>query len=263
MSEKGQVIKAQSQRNCPLHSKYPLNLYWFWVMQHFQTSVHCPSNCSLFFILPLASQAAFIMASPTYAPLLVYLNAISKHPPLHFLLLYFPSILFVDITTFPQYPVRQDYLYLKYAEMKVEALGVCFVIEVPHATPWIPIARLWCSLLDSNSSSRACCCSSSKVRRSPLRTAHSLRGYAYLALVYHHFCQLPLLCKQALIFIGASSSLSTVLNHIVTRAQGIVLQRAAYDCRATYGFLDQISLPAPLHATLAQRGSALHKKAAY
>ncbi len=104
MSEKGQVIKVQSHRNCPLHSKYPLNLYWFWVMQHFQTSVHCPSNCSLFFILPLASQTAFIMASPTYAPLLVYLNAISKHPPLHFPLLYCPSILFVDITTFTQYP---------------------------------------------------------------------------------------------------------------------------------------------------------------
>lgn len=61
MSETGQVIKVQSQRNCPLHSKQPLNLYWFWVMQRFQTSVHCPSNCSLFFILPLASQAAFIM----------------------------------------------------------------------------------------------------------------------------------------------------------------------------------------------------------
>lgn len=84
MSEKSQVIKVQSQRNCPPNSKQPLNPYWFWVMQLFQTSVHCPSNCSLFFILPLPSQAAFIMASPTYAPLLVYLNAISKHPPLHF-----------------------------------------------------------------------------------------------------------------------------------------------------------------------------------
>lgn len=141
------------------------------------------------------------MASLSYAPLLVYLNAISKHPPLHFLLLSFTSILFVDITTFPQYPVCQDYLYLKYAEMKVEALGVYFVIEVPHATPWIPIARLWCLLPDSNSSSRACCCYSSKVRQGPLRTALSLRGYAYLTLVYHHFCQLSLLCKQALIFI--------------------------------------------------------------
>lgn len=150
-----------------------------------------------------------------------------------FLLLYFPSILFVDITTFPQYPVCQDYLYLKYAEMKVEALGVYFVIEVPHAAPWIPMARLWCLLLDSNSSSRACCGCSSKVRQGPLRTAHSLRGYAYLALVYHHFCQLSLLCKQALIFIGASPSLSAVLNHVVTRAWGIVSQCAAYDCRAT------------------------------
>lgn len=27
MSGKGQVIKVQSQRNCPLHSKQPLNLY--------------------------------------------------------------------------------------------------------------------------------------------------------------------------------------------------------------------------------------------
>lgn len=51
-----------------------------------------------------------------------------------FLLLYFPSILSVVITTFPQHPVCQDYLYLKYAEMKVEALGVHFVIEVLHAT---------------------------------------------------------------------------------------------------------------------------------
>lgn len=144
-----------------------------------------------------------------------------------FLLLYFLSILFVDITSFPQYPVCQDYLYLKYAEMKVEALGVYFVIEVPNATPWIPIARLWCLFLDSNSSFRACCCCSSKVPWGPLRTLLPLRGYAYLTLVYHHFCQLSLLCKQPLIFIGASPSLNTVLKHKVTRAQGVVLQCAA------------------------------------
>lgn len=84
LSKKGQMITVQSQENCPLHFKQPLNLYWFRLMQRFQTSVHCPPNCSLFFILPLASQAAFIKASPTYASLLVYLNAISKRPPLHF-----------------------------------------------------------------------------------------------------------------------------------------------------------------------------------
>lgn len=206
-------------------------------MQHFQTSVHCPPNCSLFFILPLASQAAFIMAAPTYAPLLVYLNTIAKHPPLHFLLLllpfhfvcghhhFFPNILYARTTCISSTQ-----------KWKLKLLGLYFVIEVPHATPWIPIAHLWCLLLDSKGSSRACCCCSSKVRQGPLRTVHSLRGYAYLALVYHHFCQLSLLCKPALIFIGASPSLCTVLKHKVTRARGIVLQCAAYDCGATLGF---------------------------
>lgn len=166
----------------------------------------------------------------------MYLNAISKHRPLHFLLLSFPTILFVDITTFPQYPVCQGYLYLKYAEMKVESLGVYFVIEVAHATPCIQIPRLWSLLLDSNSACRACCCCSSKVRQRSLRTALSLRGYAYLSPVYHHFCQLFLLCKQALIFIGAffqSLHSCTVLKQKVTRAWGVALHRAAYDCRAT------------------------------
>lgn len=158
--------------------------------------------------------------------LLVYLNAISKHPALHLLLLHFTSILFVDIITFAQYPVCQEYFYFKYAEMKVEALEVHFVIEVPDASPWIPIARLWCLLLDANSSSCVCCCRSSKVRQGPLRTAHFLRGYPYVALVHYHFCQLSLLCKQALIFKEASPLLSTVQNRVVTGAQGIVLQRA-------------------------------------
>lgn len=52
-----------------------------------------------------------------------------------------------------------------------------------------------------------------------------------------HFCQPSLLCKQALIFIVASSLLSTVPKHKVTRALGVVLQCDAYDCRATAGFI--------------------------
>lgn len=87
--------------------------------------------------------------------------------------------------------------------------------------------------LDSNSSTRTCCCCSSEVRQRPVRTALPLRGYAYLAQVYHHFCQLSLLCKQALIFIGASPSHSNVLKHKATRAQGVVPQCAAYDCAVT------------------------------
>lgn len=55
----GQVIKVQSQRNCPLHSKPPVNLYWFWVMQHLQTSVHCPPNCSLIFYSSLGIAGCF------------------------------------------------------------------------------------------------------------------------------------------------------------------------------------------------------------
>lgn len=83
-------------------------------MQQFQTSVHYPSNGSLLFILLLALQAGFIVAAPTYSPLLVWhLKATHHHI----------SFYFVDITAFPpQYPACQDYLYLKYAEMKVEAL---------------------------------------------------------------------------------------------------------------------------------------------
>lgn len=84
-------------------------------------------------------------------------------------------------------------------------------------------------MLDSNS----CCCCSSKVRQGPRRTALPLRGYACLTQVYHHFCQLSLSCKQALIFIGASPSLRPVLEHKMTRARGDVLHRAAYDCSAT------------------------------
>jgi len=101
-------------------------------------------------------------------------------PPLHFIRLNFPSILFVDITTSVQYPVCQDYLYLKYAEMKVEALGMFFVIEEPHATPWIPIACLWCLLLDSCGSSAPATAAHLKI--GPWSTELFLRGYAYLAV---------------------------------------------------------------------------------
>lgn len=52
-----------------------------------------------------------------------------------------------------------------------------------------------------------------------------------------HFCQPSLLCKRALIFIVASSLLSSVPKHRVTRALGVVLQRDAYDCKATAGFI--------------------------
>lgn len=49
----------------------------------------------------------------------LYISVCGQHPP----------------HTHPFYLACQEYLYLKYAEMKVEALGVYFVIEVPHATP--------------------------------------------------------------------------------------------------------------------------------
>lgn len=193
-----------------------------------QTSVRWPSNRGLFlFRLPLRAPA-------THAPVHAYLKAISKQPPLHFLP---ASILFADITTFSQYPVCQDYLYLKYAEMKVEALGVYFVIEVAHATACIPIPCLWSLLLDSNSSSRACCCCSSKVRQGPVRTTPSLGDYADLSSVYHRLCQRSLLCKQTLIFIVASLHSHTVLKQNVTRARGGALHCTPCDCRATWGRL--------------------------
>lgn len=110
----------------------------------------------------------------------------------------------------------------KYAKIKVESLEVHFVIEVWVASPWIPIAPLWCLTLDTNSSSCAHFCFSSKVWGGPLRTARVLRGCAFVALVHYHLCQPSLLCKQALIF-KDFPSLSTTLNHTVTRAQGIVL----------------------------------------
>lgn len=224
-------------------------------MQHFQTSVHYPPNCSLFFILPLALRGCFHYARSRVRSTACVASKCHLQTPHHYISFHFftsfPFCLWTSPLP-PQYPVCQDYLYLKYAEMKVKALGLYFVIEVPRATrpeyqllvfdarcrtPIAPLAPAVAAHL--------------KLEKGPPRTAHSLGGYAYLAPVYHHFCQLSLLCKRALIFIGASPSLSAVLEHKVTRAQGIVLHRAAYDCRATLGFLVHISSPAPLYATLA------------
>lgn len=116
---------------------------------------------------------------------------------------YFTALAFCLWTSslLPRYPVCQEYPHFKFVEMKVEALEVYFIIEVPATSLWIPITRLWCLLLDgASSSSCACCCCSSKDLQGPLRTVHFLRGYPYVALVHYHFCQLSLLCKQALIF---------------------------------------------------------------
>lgn len=67
--------------------------------------------------------------------------------------------------------------------MKVEALGMYFVIEVPHATLWIPNARLWCLLLDSSSSSPSPAAAAAHLkfdkalggRRFPSEVTHILR----------------------------------------------------------------------------------------
>lgn len=150
------------------------------------------------------------MASPTYASLLVRLECHLQAP-----LCLWTSSLFPT----PRVP---EYLYFMYAKMKVKALEVHFVTEVPGASPCIPIAFLWCLTLDANSCSCACCCRSSKVRRGPLTPAHFLWGYFCVALVHYHFCQLPLLCELAVIFKEASPLLSTVQNHFVTGALGIV-----------------------------------------
>lgn len=123
--------------------------------------------------------------------------------------------------------------------LKCQTLHSEYQLLAFDACCWTPIAPLAPAV-----------CFSSEVGEGPLRAAHSLWGYAYLALLYHHLCQLFLLCKQALIFRGASPSLSTALKHSVTRAWGILLQWTAYDFRATFGFLVHISLPVTLHATL-------------
>lgn len=82
-------------------------------MQHFQTSAAC----------------VFIwrrVASSTFALRLVYQRAVSESPPLYTpLLLYFTSISFVDIITFAQYSVCEEYLYFKCVEMKVSGSALC------------------------------------------------------------------------------------------------------------------------------------------
>lgn len=148
----------------------------------------------------------------------------------------------------PLFQVRGNESFWKCTlPLKCQKLRPEYQLLLFDACCWTPTA-----------SSRPCCCRSSKVRRGPLRTTRFLRGFSSAALVHYHFCQLSLLCKRALILKEATPPPPhvTVQKHMVTRAPGILLHYAAYDCNQDVPL--RMSLPALLHANLGKCGSIPH-----
>lgn len=129
-------VKKKKKKN-PLYPNQPSNLYWFCIMQHFQSSAAC----------------VFLwrsVAASKFALQLVYLHASPKALPLR------PSstlfrFLFHLWTSLPSPNILYARNTFISSAQKWKFLEVHFAIKVPEASPWIPIAALWCLLLDANS----------------------------------------------------------------------------------------------------------------
>lgn len=257
ISENGQVKWVQSQSNCPLHSKQPLNLYWFCVTQHFQNSVHLPAavcflcfrwHCMLPSLRPLPHMPHCLC---------IWIPSPNTH---HYIFFYFTSPPFSLWTSSlsPNILCARNTVISSLQKWKLKFWRCTLSLKCQMLHPeyqWL--------LFD------ACCRTATvpllPVVAAPLKFDEALWGHRissevtpYVILVHYHFCQLSPLCKHALNFKEASPWLSTVQKHIMTGARGIVLQCAAYDRRATSGFLEQMFLPALFYSILTKCWSALH-----
>lgn len=200
-------------------------------MQHLQTSVHCPPNCSLIFYSSLGIAGCFHYGL-SHVRSTACVSKCHLRTPTTTFSFYFTSPLFCPWSSplSPNILCARTTCISSMQKWKLRLWGCTLSLKCRTLRPEYQSLVFDACLLDS---SRACCCCRLKFDRALWEQLFSLRGYAYLALVHHHFCQHSLLCKRALIFTGAFPSLSAVLNHILTSALGVVLQCAAYDCGAT------------------------------